>query len=188
MRIQECYRETWSIVYVTPESFNYLLKKGLVKPANRWQMQVKLPDAKYVGYNDVMLQAYALASDEFIEKRLNLEKNLSDAIEQIEKLQDLMKHPDPLYRVQKYIPHTEKTFRESGVNVKLKNIVREKVSILRTGLRIHVGSAEVTYTWEELFTTATTPNGQPFGQLVSDVVIKSPTDPTPTEPTEPDFL
>ena len=188
MRIQECYRETWSIVYVTQESFDYLLKKGLVKPANRWQMQVKLPDAKYLGYNDVMLHAYALASDEFMEKRLNLEKSLADEIERVEKLQELINHPEPLYRLQKYIPHTDKTFRESGVNVKIKNIVREKFSILRTGLRIHVGSAEVTYTWEELFTTATTSNGQPFGQLVSDVINKAPTDPTPTDPTEPDFL
>jgi hypothetical protein len=186
-QIEPYYRETWSIVYVTQASFDYLLEKNLVTPAKKWSRQVKLPDARYLGYDEVRCLAYALASEDFIEKRITLEKSLADALETIEKLQELLSPPEPLYRVKRYIPHTEKTFREYGKQFKLKGKQREVYNIYRSGLKIHQGSAAVLIPWDELFITATTVEGEPFGQLVSDVINTVPHTPAPSEP-EPNFL
>ena len=186
-RIEPYFRDTYSVVYVTQESFDYLLSQDLVTPANRWSGQVRLPKVKYLGYDGVRCLAYALASEDFIQKRSNLEKSLADALELIEKLRETLNPPEPLYMLKRYVPHTEKTFREANTNLVVNSREVKSYSVYRSGLRIRVGWKERTHTWEELFTTATTPNGQPFGQLVSDVVIKSPTPQEPT-PSEPDFL
>lgn len=196
--LNEFDMETWPIVRISPKNFEYLVKKHLATRQKTWPGQEVKPNITFLGFNKDALIRYAWASDEYIKRYLQFEESLVDASPKNENRSETAIHPDKLCRCLKYTPHTRETYASSDVKRLMDSQGRTiGVSyIMDNGLGITngktIGSGDRFCTWEELFTTATTPNGQPFGQLVSDVINKAttptPQDPTPTDPTEPDFL